>query len=105
MYHPQVDARLSQSFTAQVCEEVLIAIPVDVAAPDQPFELLRFQLLPCDPRYAWPGTTSLSARPSRFCRLVPCRGDVPCRMVLKCQRREITKADRILARRDARASR
>jgi hypothetical protein len=48
MYHPRIDARLSQSFAAHVSEEVFLAIPVDVATPDQTLELFRLQLLPGD---------------------------------------------------------
>jgi hypothetical protein len=48
MLHPRVHAGLSQSFATHVSEEVLIAVPVDVAGADQRPELFRLQLLPCD---------------------------------------------------------
>jgi hypothetical protein len=45
MFHLRVDAGLSQSVAALISEEVLIAVPVDVARADQPSELFRLQLL------------------------------------------------------------
>jgi len=41
----RLDAGLSQSVSALVGEEVLIAVPVDVARADQPLDLLWRQLL------------------------------------------------------------
>jgi hypothetical protein len=41
----RVDTGLSQSLAAPVGEQVLIAVPVEVARADQPLELFRLQLL------------------------------------------------------------
>jgi hypothetical protein len=43
-----VDARLSESIAAFVGEDVLIAIPVNVACADQALELFWRQLLACN---------------------------------------------------------
>jgi hypothetical protein len=42
---PRLDAELSQSVAALVGQEVLIAVPIDVARADQRLKLLRRQLL------------------------------------------------------------
>jgi hypothetical protein len=45
MCHPRLNAELSQGVVALVGEEVLIAVPIDVARADQPLELFWRQLL------------------------------------------------------------